>query len=68
MGVATVASEKCGSVGNVGSSDTPTNNKKNMMTTTMPKRGKGKDGVMYTIQWMMHRIGMRMVWLQQWMT
>ena len=37
-----MASEKCWSVGNVGSCDTPSNTKKNMMTTTMPKRGKHK--------------------------
>ena len=37
-----MASEKCGSVGNVRSCDTPSNTKKNMMTTAMPKRGKHK--------------------------
>ena len=39
-----MASEKCGSVGNVEGSDMLSNTKKNMMTTTMPKRSLGKDG------------------------
>jgi hypothetical protein len=42
-GVATRTSNKGGSCGDDGGGDMPLNSKEMMMTTTVPKRGNGKD-------------------------
>ena len=42
-GVATRTSNKGGSCGDDGGRDMPLNSKEMMMTTTVPKRGNGKD-------------------------